>query len=71
MNKSLTNTDSITRKRLDNGETDHHICLFFNGVRIGNTGKVRWQITTCESAEDYEPEYIDELLEKIIEVIRS
>jgi len=69
--KALSEVDSVTRKRIDKGDFDHHLCIFVDGTRIGKTDKVRWLITTCDEAQEYEPEYIAEILEKVIEVIRS
>lgn len=39
--KALTQVDEVTRKRIDSGEADYHLCLTIDGVRVGNTDKTR------------------------------
>lgn len=62
--------DEFTRRRLDNGEYDHYLLLEISGVRIGDTGMVRWRMEQ-EGDEEYDEQYIADVLEKIIEVIRT
>ena len=69
--KSLIETDPITRKRLDNGDYDYHVDLCIKGVRIGATDKTRWHIEAETYDVHYDSEYVAELLEKVIEVMRA
>ncbi len=62
--------DEITRKRIDSGAVDHQLNLDIVGVRIGNTGKVRWSIEQHGCIE-YDEQYVADVLEKVVEVIRN
>lgn len=61
-------TDAITRRRFGNGDFDYEFDFHVVGVRIGNTGKVRWEITHYG---DDDPEYMADILEKVVEVLRQ
>lgn len=62
--------DEITRKRIDSGAVDHQLTVDIVGVRIGNTGKVRWHIEQSGCIE-YDEQYVADVLEKVVEVIRN
>ena len=63
-------TDEITRRRIDSRDYDHWLELTIGGVRIGNTGKVRWRLEQDGDME-YDEQYLADVLEKVIEVIRN
>ena len=62
--------DEITQRRLDKQDYDHYVELTICGVRIGSTGKVRWKIMQDGDTE-YDEQYIADVLEKVVEVIRN
>ncbi len=64
--------DSMTRRRIDNPkvEPDHWIELDIKGYRIGMTGRVRWCIEQ-DGDEEYLPEYLANVLEKVVEALRT
>lgn len=66
----MDETDEITRRRLDNRDYDHYLNLDLGGVRIGNTGMVRWHIEQNGDIQ-YDEQYVADVLEKIIMVIRK
>jgi outer membrane protein assembly factor BamB len=55
---------------MDNNEYDHYLDLSIRGVRIGNTGKVKWHIEQDGDIE-YDEQYVADVLEKVIQVIRN
>lgn len=61
-------TDVITRRRLGNGDFDYEFDFHVVGVLIGDTGKTRWRIIYDD---DYDSEYIADVLEKVVEVLRQ
>jgi hypothetical protein len=63
-------TDEFTRRRLDAKDYDHYVLLEIGGVRIGNTGKVRWHIEQ-DGDQEYDEQYLADVLEKVIQVIRK
>lgn len=63
-------TDEITRRRLDSGEPDHYLVLTIHGVRIGDTGMVRWHIEQ-DGDQEYDEQYVADVLEKVVQVIRK
>lgn len=62
--------DEITQKRMDAEEWDYWIDLNIRGARLGNSGKVRWHITQ-DGDEVYSEQYVADVLEKVIKVIRE
>lgn len=62
--------DEFTQRRLDKKDYDHYVELTLCGVRIGDTGKVRWKIIQDGDTE-YDEMYIADVLEKVVEVIRQ
>ena len=64
---SISETDAFTKRRLDNGDFDYDIDLNIVGVCIGDTGKVRWRVI---HDDDLDPEYLAEVLERVIVVMR-
>ena len=63
-------TDEITRKRIDSGDWDHWLDLEIRGVRIGETGMVRWKLRQ-DGDEEYDEQYVADILEKMVRVIRN
>ena len=72
--KELT-PDEITRKRIDSGEPpDYGLVLDIKGYHLGMTGQTRWYIEPVAWTENLDPEdseYIAQILEKVIEVLRG
>ena len=68
----MRDSDEITRRRIDNKDYDHYLNLEIGGVRIGNTGQVRWRIVQ-HSDDDiiYDEQYVADVLEKVVQVIRQ
>lgn len=72
----LTDLDAFTRHRMDDdGEApDYGLLLDIRGYRIGTTKIVRWQVIPVESSANIDIDdggYIADVLEKVIEVLRS
>jgi len=68
-------TDEITRKRIDSGSMpDYGIVLDIKGYRTGTSGNVRWSIVPIDWTDSIDPEnneYMAEILERVIEVLRQ
>ncbi len=62
--------DEITHRRMESGDYDHWLNLDIRGVRIGNTGQVRWHIER-DGDMVYDEQYVADVLEKVIMVIRK
>ena len=63
-------TDEVTRLRMEMNEWDHWLDLKIRGVRIGDTGKVRWRLEQ-DGDHEYGEQYVADVLEKVIQVIRN
>ncbi len=63
-------TDDITRRRLDFKQFDHFLELTIGGVLIGSTGMIRWHLEQ-DGDQEYDEQYVADVLEKVIEVIRN
>ena len=63
-------TDEFTRRRMDAGQFDHCLNLDIAGVRIGNTGMIRWHIVQNGDII-YDEQYVADVLEKVVQVIRE
>lgn len=65
-----TETDELTRRRMESEDWDHWLDMKIRGVRLGDTGKVRWHIEQDGDME-YDEQYVADVLEKVILVIRA
>lgn len=67
--------DEITRRRIDSGSTpDYGLLLDIKGYRIGNSGQTQWDIIPVECTENIDPKdnnYLADILEKVVEVLRQ
>ncbi len=70
-----TETDDITRRRIDSGsEPDYYLLQEIKGYRMGTSGKARWDIGFLDWSDNIDPEdkkYIADILEKVVEVLRQ
>lgn len=68
--------DDFTRRRIDDDGVapDYGLLLDIRGYRIGTGNRVRWQVIPVESSANIDMddgEYVAEVLEKVIEVLRT
>lgn len=73
-NDMLVETDEITRRRIDDGtDPDYGLVIDIKGWRTGTSGNARWVIVPVAWTQNIDPEdneYLAEILEKVIEVLR-